>query len=784
MKKVLIVLGTLVFLFVAAIIIVPMVVDVDQYRPKILSAANEKLNGKLELGHLKLTMWGSIRVEIDGLTLSDAKGAKVVAVKDAFVSVPWSSVFGGSPLLTFNMNNPEVRVVKDASGKMNVMTLVKDAGGKPDTASAAANGTAPAKGDLKLPAIVTNARLGVDIKDALFYYKDEVAKSETTMKDLNLRVQDLSLSRTTEVEVSGLFQSAAESAFGISGPFKVVLHASPRVVDGAFQGMAADVDGNFDDIEIRAAQAFHKAKGVPAQLKGTLDFTKDQLTISKFVAKFFNAEIAVSGKMANLQTDPTVDLTVKSNTISLAPWNELIPMLKDYSLSGEASFEAKANGPSSKIQYNADLAVKDLKAKSPMLKAEPVVNVSVKVVTDKVERLLATLRAPGSDLTIDGSVTSFTAPKVDLKVTSSSLDLDQLVNFPAGDKAGAGGGEKAGAAKTADGGKAPAENFDAMLDPLRKNDVARATTLVANVNLKMIKIMGAKMTDVLAKLSMRNLTFAIDSFAMKMFDGTIGMKASVAMAPKTPTYTFSASVANLDLRKAVQSQMDTLKNTVLGKANFKLAGSGASLNPEAAKKNLNAKGSMKVNDAEFASIDVAKMASEAINKALEKVGDKIPGAKGKMIKPLPDKSSRYEFIASDFSIANGRFVAPNFNAKAQKDRGLDIRGSTEVGLLDQELKADWEIIDTYNLTHARDVGFEVSGVNVPSVLADGANPVVIPVSIACKYTAPCPSYGKVPEHFVKVALDNTKRGATNAVKAKAMDQAKETGKKLLKGLFH
>ena len=167
-----------------------------------------------------------------------------------------------------------------------------------------------------------------------------------------------------------------------------------------------------------------------------------------------------------------------------------------------------------------------------------------------------------------------------------------------------------------------------------------------------------------------------------------------------------------------------------------------------------------------------------------KVGDKIPGAKGNTIKSLPEKASRYEYIASDFSISNGRFVAPNFTAKAAKDRGLDLRGSTEVGLIDQELKADWEIIDTYNLTHARDLGFDVSGVHVPSALAEGSNPVVIPVSVACKYTAPCPSYGKVPEHFVKVALENTKRGAVNAVKSKAEDRAKEVGKKLLKGLFH
>ena len=429
MKKILIILGTLVFLAIVAVIVTPMIVDVDQYRPQAVRAADEKLNGKLELGHLKLSLWGSIRVEIDGLNLTDAKGAKVVSVKDAFVSIPWSSIFGGSPLLTFNMNNPEIRVTKDASGKMNVTTLMKTADapvGGP-SAGAAKPGAASA---MKLPAIVTNARLGVDIQNALFYYKDEVSKSETTMKNLNLRVKDLSLSRTTDVEVSGLFQSAEGNVLKVSGPFKITLHATPRVEGGEFRGLAADMDANFDDIEIQAAQAFYKKKGITAQMKGAIDFSKDALTISKLSANFFNAEIDMSGKIANLQGDPNVDFSIQSNTIPLGPWNELIPMLKDYSLSGSASFDAKANGAASKIQYSGDLAVKDLKAKSPMLKSEPVVNISLKVVTDKVERMLATLKAPGNDLTIEGSVTSFTQPKIDLRVTSNSLDLDQLVNLP------------------------------------------------------------------------------------------------------------------------------------------------------------------------------------------------------------------------------------------------------------------------------------------------------------------------------------------------------------------
>ncbi|MBS1961861.1 MAG: AsmA family protein [Bdellovibrionales bacterium] len=782
MKKILIVLGTLVVLAIAAIVVIPMVVDVDQYRPQILTKANEQLNGKLDLGHLTLSLWGSVRVGIDGMTLTDSKGTKVVAVKDAYVTMPWTSVFGGSPLMTFNMNDPEVRIVKDAAGKLNLMSLMKE---KPkDAGATGAPGDAAGKSgsEMKLPAIVANARLGVDIRNALFYYKDEVAKTESVTKDLNFRVKDLSLSRTTEVEVSGLFQAAAESLFKISGPFRILVHASPRVEGGEFKGLAADLDANFDDIEIQAAQAFYKKKGMTAQVKGALDLSKDQLTIAKFGAKFFNAEIDLAGKVTNLQADPTVDVTVKSNSIALSAWNELIPMLKDYALSGTASFDAKANGPAAKIQYAADLAVKDLKAKSPMLKAEPTVNVTVKVVTDKVEKMLATLKAPGNDLTIDGSVVSFATPKIDLKVTSSGMDLDQLVNFPPPAAANGNPAKEAGA-KGADG-KPATENFDAMLDPLRKNDVAKATTMVAAINLKMMQAYGVRMNDLVAKLSMRNLAFSVDSANVRVFDGTVGMKAGAALAPKTPTYSFNASVANVDLRKAVASQMQLFKNTVLGKANFKIEGSGSSFNPETAKKNLNAKGSLKVTDAEFASIDVAKMASEAINKALDKVAEKIPAAKGKSIKSLPDKSSRYEFIASDFTISGGRFSAPNFNAKAMKNQGLDLRGSTEVGLIDQELKADWEIIDTYNLTHARDVGFEVSGINVPSALAEGGNPVVIPVSVACKYTAPCPSYGKVPEHFVKVAFENTKRGATEAAKAKAVDTAKDAGKKLLKGLFH
>jgi ribosomal protein L14 len=83
MKTALKVLGALLVLILAAIIVIPLVVDVDKYRPQIIQKANEQINGKLELGKLSLSLWGKIRIQAAGLKLADSQGRTVVSVKDA-----------------------------------------------------------------------------------------------------------------------------------------------------------------------------------------------------------------------------------------------------------------------------------------------------------------------------------------------------------------------------------------------------------------------------------------------------------------------------------------------------------------------------------------------------------------------------------------------------------------------------------------------------------------------------------------------------------------------------
>jgi uncharacterized protein involved in outer membrane biogenesis len=788
-KKLAIAFVGLVLVLVAAAVIIPLLVDVDQYRPQLTAVVNDRINGKFELGKLKLSLWGQVRVEVAGVELSDVQGRKMVAVKDAFFHLPFFSILSGSPVLTFKMDRPELNVAKDKSGKINVLTLMKET---PKAEPSVAKEQRESK-PIALPLIATRARLGVEFKDAFLTYKDELTDLTTQVKDLNVALRDISLSRPIELEVSANLDTNMGKTMTVRGPVWITGKAQANIADGKIDGADAQFKADFDQLEILMGDLFHKARGIPANAQGIFKSSAREARIERFEVRFHNVEVKTTGTISNLNgssagqpgASPVVDLNIKSNEIALQPWSELVPMLKDFALGGSASFEASAKGSADKLNYQAHLGMKEITAKAPKLKAQPRINGTVDVVTDKVERFLVTMTAPGNDLKVEGKLVSFTKPQIEAQVTSSEMDLDQLVEFPP-PKAKAERSQPvvAGGAPTASapvGGaqvKTPVVDFDALLDPLRDNMIAGATQAKISVNMKMLKAYGVKMTDVTSQLSLRELAASIDQFQMKLFGGSIKATASTQLKPKAPTYHFNADIASLDLQQAVESQFALLKNTILGKAFLKIDGGGASFNPDPAKLNLNAKGSMKVENATFATIDVGRMTTEAINKALDRVGEKVSQAKGKSVKSLGAKESQYEFISSDFTISGGKFSAPNFVAKAAPNAGIDLKGSTIVGLTDFSVKANWEVIDTYNLTHARDLSVDVAGTQVPHLLAEGDKPVRFPVSVGCNLMAPCYSYTEVPEFLAHIALSNLTRGVEGKAKAELRKKVEEKAKEL------
>lgn len=783
------VVGGLLALMVIAAIAVPLFVDVDKYRPQIVKAANDNMNGKLELGKLKLSLWGQIKIQVDGLKLADARGNKIVSVNEAFFHVPFTSIFAGAPLLTLKMNEPQINVLKDKAGKLNVMTLAKE--GNLSTAPGGSGGAA-GKGDANqktsLPAIASRARLGVDIQNALIVYQDQTTGLKSETKNFNLKLRDISLSREMEGEASMILDTKMAAVFSVKGPFELEFKADPRLEGTDFKSANVSFNIDADDLDISVPGTFHKAAGTKANGKGSLTVTQNDADIKDFVFNFHNLVLTAKGLVGK-----NVNFKMGTNDVSLESWGELIPPLKEHKLKGTLKFDAEARGPQEKLDYSADFTVKEFTFKGPGMKADPVINASIKILTDQLQSLLVTMKAPGNDLKLSGKLVNFAAPKGDFALTSSGMDLDQIM-APSPKKEEKKSEEKAESGKSGGGGGSGEagkgkEDYDASLDALRKNEFMAKTRIAFVTDIKKIKMQGSEFKNIKGVFDMNGLEMNLKSFGVELFDGSLGLSAGTNLRPKQPTYSFKANIKDFDMKKAVESNFELFKNTLIGKLQFSMQGSGASFNPTPATQNLNASGNFKVANAKFVTIDVNKMVTEGINGALDKVAGKIPALKGKGIKKLPNREAEYEVISSDFNINGGVFSAPNFVAKSKPNQSFDLAGATKANMINYDLDTSWIISDTYNLTGAKDISVSQGGVEVQSILAEPGQPVKIPVSAKGKLNNPQYNYGEIPEHFTKVALANTTRAATGKAKQEAAKQidkikqnAPEPAKKVLDGI--
>jgi AsmA protein len=793
MKKFLKIAAGIVALILVALIAIPFFVDVDQFRPKIVEVANQHLNGKFELGKLKLSLWGRVRVSIDGLNLKDSGGQSVVSVKDAGFDIPFMSVLSGAPLVTLSMKEPKILVIKNKSGKLNVMSLMKDQPAKEagTTSAEAGKGTS----EVQLPAMAVNARLGVSIVDAKVDYRDDSMGLTNTIDRLNLRVKDLSLSRATELELwADLKTQMGKAGQGtrVEGPLKLIANLKPEVVGGSFKSAALDAIFTADDLEIQQGDLFYKSKGIPFNFKFNGALSEDSLNLKQAALRFHNAEVTVSGQF---QKATGANFLFESKPVDLKPWSALVPMLKEYELEGKLGVNGKIYGQPEAMQYQAKLTVDALSMKGPMLKSKPVLNGEVSIITDKIDRFLLTLTAPGNEMVLDGKVTSFTAPQVVFSLKSKGMDLDQWVDFPkpsskSDSKAAGGGGDAANG--TAGDSAGATDDYDAMLEPLRSNAIAKATTIDGSVSLAFIKAMNVRIDDISLKILMKNLVASISGLKMKMYDGNVSGSFTTDLKPKQPQYTMQLAVSGFDMQKAVESQFASFKNTLIGKLNATISGGGSSFNTLEVKKRLQLKGEFKMADASFKSIDVAKMANEAVNKSVAKIAEKVPALAGKSVKVPANGESKYELVSSQFTMSGGYLEAPNFVAKAAPKRGIDIKGYTKMGLIDESLDAKWELIDLQRMTGADQLSANIAGKNISNILAKGEqDPVILPISVGCKWSAPCTSYTQVPEYLAGVAAGRIAKAAGDVAKSKAQeavqkaigDQAPAVIKKGLKGLF-
>ncbi len=119
-------LGILVFIVVvlaALVVIIPMLIDVDRYRPQAIAHIQEVTGKPAEIGKLTLTIFPKLSIRVDNFALGNPPGfpkGYVLKTDRIYVEVDRDALFDRKIIiLALEIDKPVIRLLSDARGKWN-----------------------------------------------------------------------------------------------------------------------------------------------------------------------------------------------------------------------------------------------------------------------------------------------------------------------------------------------------------------------------------------------------------------------------------------------------------------------------------------------------------------------------------------------------------------------------------------------------------------------------------------------------------------------------------------
>jgi len=755
--------------------ILPLVIDVDKYRPQLITWVNSQIEGELELGRIQLSLWGQLGVKIAHAELVDASRKPVLSTGEFSLAVPVSSLMKGQPQLVVRLSKPKIVFERNEKGLWNIATLIKKSD-NPEEKPKPAPDASEAKA--QLPDWVGNASVSLDVQQADLEISDLKTQAQYQLKSLALTSDAIVLNRLPGFQLKGVLDSSFSPSGRIRGPFRIA-----GVQDQNDFSLSAD----FTAVKIVVGNHFEKNENIPFTVKFKAVESPEVWNLTQGQLVFHQAVLNFEGALGKKSGSASQTLQWKSelNNLVLDEWSELLPSLDKSLLKGKVKSVLSASGTVDAPKAQVEASLEGGQFQGKYFKRPLDFSAVFKADLDSVDQLKIQMNAPGFDVRIASQINSFEKPSIVVQGESNEMDFDQLMDWEKMKKdslAAAPVANSEALKKTTPpvektGRAVSVPDYDTPLAFLSKNDLAKKASGVVTWNGKSLKFYNVHIEPLKGKFLLKNLVVSGGFEEARLWGGSARAAGEFSFQGERPKYKFQGQLNTLSLQEAVASQMNLFKNITTGLLSAQFEGTGESFNPVLAKKNLNAKGKVKVKPAKLSSIDMNKMISEGLQEAMVQIGNKVPSLKGKELRNEPI-TSEFSQMTGTFSIQDGVFSAPDFFAEAVPKKGVDVRGDTQIGLIDYALNAQWEISDPYNLLKAQDLHLDQGGIQVQSVLVERGKPFRLPIRVSGTLLSPKYDYGLAPEFLAKIALSNLGLAAQDKAKSEVTKKAKEEVKKL------
>jgi uncharacterized protein involved in outer membrane biogenesis len=209
MKKVVIGFCLIIALLIVAVLFLPFLIDLNNYKDRYQPMIEEALNRKIVLNDLRLTIIPRIGVRIAGFTVMD---------DPAFSRTPFASLTSLDigiklmPLLTgrveveeITLKEPVITVIKNQHGALNVSTIGKQ--GPPSERPKEAPPSPPTEeGPLRVLAMLAVDRVALEHGRLAYHDQSSQKPTEYTVQDLNVLLQSVRLGDMPRLHVDAVVQ--------------------------------------------------------------------------------------------------------------------------------------------------------------------------------------------------------------------------------------------------------------------------------------------------------------------------------------------------------------------------------------------------------------------------------------------------------------------------------------------------------------------------------------------------------------------------------------------------
>src|SRR3989338_8815458 len=247
MKKVLIGVSSILILLGVGVVSLPFLLDLNKYKGQIKQEVEKRIHGTFDVESLAIKGLG---IEIKNLAITstgDFKNKKLLNVGEAKVKISVLSLLTANPKATIFLEKPQIYVVKNETGELNMTSLPK----KGEEGSAQEE--KGKKKSSKLPALILGAKLSFLAENAALQYSDEKTQAKTEIEDLNISLKNMSFNSPIDFNISALLTSQAGKVLFFEG--RLSFNGRAKVITDSVRKLKAidlDAQASIGDFSILA----------------------------------------------------------------------------------------------------------------------------------------------------------------------------------------------------------------------------------------------------------------------------------------------------------------------------------------------------------------------------------------------------------------------------------------------------------------------------------------------------------------------------------------------------